>query len=85
MLRSIVSASSGRSEARSVFPRLTVLGRSGFVPDVGLGEGVQKTPYGKVRQRSKSRSRRSEDERQEQQRGTAASGSIAPASSVTAY
>ena len=53
------------------------------MPDVGLGGGVQKTPYGKVRQRSKSRSRRSEDERQEQQRGAAASGSIARHPSVT--
>jgi len=68
--RRIVSASSGRSEASSVFPSSTVSGGSGSVSGshsrsmgVGLGGGVQRTPSGNVGQGSKSRTRRSEDVR----------------------
>ena len=67
--RHIVSASSGYSEASSVFRSSTVSGGSGSVSGfhsrsmgVGLGGGVQRTPFGKVRQRLKLRTRRSEDE-----------------------
>ncbi|KIM35749.1 hypothetical protein M413DRAFT_325892 [Hebeloma cylindrosporum] len=69
--RRIVSASSGRSDASSVFPASTVSGGSAagsHSRSTGMGVGVQRTPDGKGRQRSKSRTRRSEDgERREQQ------------------
>jgi len=44
---------------------------------VGLGGDVQRTPSGKVRQRSKSQMRRLEDGRSEEQGGGAGSGSTA--------
>ena len=82
--RRIVSASSGCSEASSVFPWSTVSGGRGSVSEshsrstgMGLGRGVQRTPSGNVRQRSKSRMRRSEDGKREQQGGMAGSGSTA--------
>lgn len=46
--------------------------------------GVQRTASGKVRERSKSRTRRSEDERREHQRGAAGSGPTARRPSATA-
>jgi len=88
--KGIVSASSGRSEASSVFPSLAVSGGSGPVSGshfrstgVGLGGGMQWKPSGKVRQRWKSPTRRSEDERREQQGGAAGSRSTARRRSVT--
>ena len=85
--RRIVSASSGRSEASSVFPSSTISGGSGSATGShsrSTGGGVQRTPSGKVRQRSKSRTRKSEDERREQQGGAASSSSTARRPSVTA-
>ena len=83
--RRIVSASSGRSEASSVFPSSTVSGGSGSVSGShsrSTGGGLQRTPSGKVRKRSKSRTRRSEDGLREQQGG--ANGSTARRPSATA-
>jgi hypothetical protein len=50
---------------------------------MGLGGCVQRTPCGKVRQRSKSRARRSEDGKQEPQGGMAGSESTARRPSKT--
>jgi len=69
--RRIVSASLGHSEAGSVFRSSAVSEGSTSVSGshsqtgVGLGGGVQRTLFGKVRQRSKLQTRRSEDERRE--------------------
>ena len=75
--RWIGSASSGRGEASSVLPLSTVSGGSGSISGsysrstgVGLGRSVQRTPFGKVRQRTK----RSEDGRWEQQGGVTGLG-----------
>ena len=80
--RRIVSASLGHSEAGSVFRSSVVSEGSRSVSrshsrstGVGLGGGVQRTPFGKVRQRSKLWTRRSEDERRESQGGATGSGS----------
>ena len=71
--RRIVSTSSGRSGGTSsVFPSSTVSGGSGSVSEshsLSMGGAVRRTPSGKVRQRSKARTRRSEDERRGQQGG----------------
>jgi len=87
--RRIVSASLGRSDTSSVFPLSTVSGGSGSVSashsrstGVALGGGLQRTPSGKVRKQSKSRTRRSEDGLREQQGG--ATGLTARRPSVTA-
>ena len=82
--RQLFSAPSGHSETSSLFPSSMVSGGSGCVSGshsrstgVGLGGDVQRTPSGKVRQRSKSQMRRSEDGRSEEQGGGAGSGSTA--------
>ena len=82
--RRLFSASSGHSETSSMLPSSMVSGGSGCVSGshsrstgVGLGGDVQRTPSGKVRQRSKSQMRRLEDGRSEEQGGGAGSGSTA--------
>jgi hypothetical protein len=77
---SYISASLGRSEASSAFRSSTVSGSASESHSrsagVGLGGGVQRTPFGEVRQWSKSRTRRSVDETRESQGGaTTGSGS----------
>ena len=65
----IVSSSSGHSEASSVLPASTVSGGSGSSYSKGTGVGteaeLQRTPSGKVRQMSRSRTRRSQDTHRE--------------------